>query len=119
MTIKFRRDYAKLKQYVERVDAQGSWRGLQHGGKQFRSDKGAILNWWEGTGKIAFQGHGVAAVKFEQAFLAIAMRKGRLMDEFDKDLRILQHENETLRALIADVILENARLKDSLEGKRR
>jgi hypothetical protein len=118
---RLRGDYAKLKMYVACVDSQGNWRGLQHGLKQYRSDKGAVLNWWQGSGKILFQGHGAAASKFEQAFMAIAVRKGHLLDEDDRDLRHLQRENETLRALIADVLLENAWLKGGieLEQKRR
>jgi hypothetical protein len=49
--------------------------------------------------------------KFEQAFVAIASNKGRLEDEDSKSLRDLERENETLRTLIADALLENARLR--------
>jgi hypothetical protein len=49
--------------------------------------------------------------KFEQAFTAIASTKGRLEGEDGKSLRDLERENETLRTLIADVLLENARLR--------
>jgi hypothetical protein len=49
--------------------------------------------------------------KFEQAFTAIASTKGRLEDEDGKSLRDLERENEILRTLIADVLLENARLR--------
>jgi hypothetical protein len=119
MSVRFRGDYSKLKKCVACVDSQGNWRELQHGAKQYRSDKGAVLNWWQRSGKILFQGHGAAASKFQQAFMAIAVRKGRLVDEDDKNLRHLQRENETLRALIADVLLENARLKGGIEQKRR
>ena len=51
------------------------------------------------------------ASKFEQAFIAIASAKGRLEYEDGQSLRDLERENETLRSLIADVLLENARLK--------
>jgi hypothetical protein len=47
----------------------------------------------------------------EQAFIAVASRKGRLVGENGKDLQALERENETLRALIADALIENARLK--------
>jgi hypothetical protein len=50
-------------------------------------------------------------LKFEQAFIAIASVKGRLEGEDGKGLRDLERENETLRTLIADVLLENARLR--------
>jgi hypothetical protein len=113
MSVVFRGDYAKLKKYVAGVDPQGHWRDVKYGGLQYRTDKGAVLNWWKKSGKILFQGHGVAASKFEQAFMAVALRKGRVAGEDGKDLRALERENETLRALIADVLLENARLKRS------
>ncbi len=111
MSLRFRGDYAKLKKYVGYVDPQGNWRDLKYGGMQYHSDKGAVLNWWKKSGKILFQGHGVAASKFEQAFIAVALRKGRLAGEDGTNLRDLKRENETLRALIADVLLENASLK--------
>jgi hypothetical protein len=84
---------------------------LEHGGKQYRTDKGAVVNWWKASGKILFQGQGSAVSKFEQAFTAIASTKGRLENEDSKSLRDLERENETLRTLIPDVLLENARLR--------
>jgi hypothetical protein len=90
---------------------RGRWRDLEHGGKQYRTDKGAIVNWWKASGKILFQGQGSVVSKFEQAFTAIASTKGRLENEDGKSLRDLERENETLRTLIADVLLENARLR--------
>ncbi len=111
MSLRFRGDYAKLKKYVACVDSHGHWRDLKYNGLQYRSDSGAVLNWWRKSGKILFQGHGVAASKFEQAFIAVALRKGRLAGEDGKNPRDLERENETLRALIADVLLENARFR--------
>jgi hypothetical protein len=96
------------------VDPRGRWRDLEHGGKQYRTDKGAVVNWWKASGKILFQGQGSAVSKFEQAFVAIASTKGRLEDKDSKSLRDLGRENETLRTLIADVLLENARLRKRL-----
>jgi hypothetical protein len=111
MTLRFRGNYPKLQKYVSMVDPRGHWRSLEHGGKQYRTDNGAVVNWWKGSGKILFQGQSSAALKFEQAFIAIASAKGRLEDEDGKSQRDLRRENETLRTLIADVSLENARLK--------
>jgi hypothetical protein len=111
MTLRFRGNYTKLKRYVSTVDPRGRWRDLEHGGKQYRTDKGAVVNWWKASGKILFQGQGSAVSKFEQAFTAIASTKGRLENEDGKSPRDLERENETLRTLIADVLLENARLK--------
>jgi hypothetical protein len=101
MTVKFRGNYPKLQKYVSTVDPPGSWRDLEHNGKQYRTDKGAFVNWWKASGKVLFQGQGSAASKFEQAFVAIASAKGHLEDEDSKGLRDLERENETLRTLIA------------------
>jgi hypothetical protein len=111
MSVVFRGDYVKLQRYAARVDPDGHWRDLEHGGKQYRTASGAILNWWRKSGKLLFQGNGLAASKFELAFMAVALRKGRIAGENGKDLGTLERENETLRVLIADVLLENARLK--------
>jgi stage V sporulation protein SpoVS len=111
MSVIFDCSFGILKKYVARVDPDGDWRDLKYDGKQYRTRSGAVLNWWRKSGKILFQGYGPAALKFEQAFKALAMRKGRLSGENGKDLRVLESENETLRALIADVMLENIRLK--------
>ena len=111
MSLVFRGGYVKLQRYAAYVDPDGHWRDLEYGGKQYRTASGAILNWWRKSGKLAFQSNGLAASKFEQAFKALALRKGRLSGENGKDLRVLEGENETLRALIADVMLENVRLK--------
>jgi hypothetical protein len=122
MSLVFSGDYAALKKCVARVDPDGHWRDIKYGGLQYRTDSGAILNWWsrqwKRSGKIVFQGHGLAASKFEQAFKALAFRKGRLAGENGKELRTLERENETLRALIADVLLENARLKKRVQRSR-
>jgi hypothetical protein len=75
MSIKFRGDFTNVQKCVSRVNA-GSWRDLEHGCRQYRTDDGAVFNWWEKSGKITFQGHGKAALEFEQAFMAIASNKG-------------------------------------------
>ena len=128
MSIKFRGNYAKLKKYTSRVDARGRWRDLEYGCKQYRTDEGAVLCWWRKSGKIVFQGHGKAAPKFEQAFRAIAAAEGRLEDHDPRGRlkgddaqspQTVRQENETLRELIADLMLKNVRLKKRLERKRR
>jgi hypothetical protein len=115
MSLRFRGDYAKLQRYAGRVDHRGVWRDLDCGGKQYRTDDGAVLNWWKKHGKILFQGHGQAARKFEQAFKAVATRRLTGDDDGDKGVEVLRHENETLRALIADLMLKNARLRKRLK----
>jgi hypothetical protein len=81
MTIKFTGSYAKLKKCVSRTGLPGKWRDLMYGQRQFRTNKGGGLNWWETTGTITFQGLRTAAKEeLEQAFIASA--KKRLMGEF-------------------------------------
>ena len=87
MSLKFRGDFSKLQKYVSRVSANGSWRDLPHGCRQYRTDDGAVFNWWQKSGKITFQGHGAAALKFEQAFMAIASAKGRITGDTGKNLK--------------------------------
>ena len=125
MSTIFRGDFTKIRKHVRRVDSAGHWRDLDHGGKQYRTDAGAVLNWWEKSGKIVFQGNGDAALKFEQAFKALALRSKRLTHgngsaarTVTKEPGPLAKENKTLRALIADKMIENARLRKRLKRAR-
>lgn len=90
--------YAKVQKYVSRTGLAGEWRDLKYGQKQYRTDKGGVLNWWETTGTITFQGLNTAAKEeLEQALIASA--KKRLMGEyggrvFCGRLRSLYSDNE-------------------------
>ena len=84
MSLKFRGNYNKLKQAVTRTGLGGFWRKLKHGQKQYRADDGDILNWWETTGTIIFQGHDAAArEELKQAFIGIASTEKSLFGECD------------------------------------
>ena len=84
MQLKFLGDYGKLKRCVSRTEIDGKWRELKYGQKQFRTDDGGYLNWWEGTGTITFQGSNlVAKEELTQAFISIASEKGRLLGEYN------------------------------------
>src|SRR5436190_607422 len=85
MTLKFLGDYARLKKCVSRTGVTGQWRELKNGHKQFRTTGGAILNWWESSGTIQFQGRD-PAMKFEQGFIASA--KGRCSKKAARICRI-------------------------------
>ena len=82
MSLKFRGDFTIIQKYVSRVDSRGNWRDLKYNCKQYRTNNGAVLNWWKKSGKILFQGYGSAALEFQQKFRAIASAKRRLTDEF-------------------------------------
>jgi hypothetical protein len=111
MGLKFRGNYARLKKYASLVDPDGQWRALEYGGKQYRTNNGAVLNWWERSGKMLFQGHGPAARAFEQSFKAIASAKKRLISEDDAHRLKLSEQNTTLLTSFVDVLLENERLR--------
>jgi hypothetical protein len=81
MALKFIGKYGKLKTRVSRTGLAGKRRDLQNGHKQYRTDDGGILNWWETTGTISFQGsHAAARKELEWAFIAAA--KKRLFGEY-------------------------------------
>jgi hypothetical protein len=40
---------------VSKTGLAGKWRNLKSGRKQFRTNDGGILNWWETIGTITFQ----------------------------------------------------------------
>jgi hypothetical protein len=119
MSLKFRGDYSKLKKCVLRTGFDGKWRNLENNHKQYRTDDGGILNWWEATGTITFQGHGSAAKQLEQAFIAIASAKGRIETKNSRPPAGRGDENQTLKILLANTLIENAKLKARLSGGKR
>jgi len=110
--MKFRGDFAKLKKCVDRTAIPGEWRDLESREKQFRSNDGGVLNWWESSGTILLQGQKQPKRLLEQRFVSVAQAKGRIVDAaIDKDAGSLKEDNAILRGLIADVLLENAKLR--------
>jgi hypothetical protein len=83
MQLKSLGSYAKLQGRVSRTRLDGKWRELKYGQKQFRTDDGGYLNWWEKTGTVTFQGHNLPAREgLAQAFKAVASAKRRLLGEY-------------------------------------
>jgi hypothetical protein len=62
--LKFSGVFAELQDKLLLTGIDGQWRDLGNQ-KQFHADSGAILNWWQSTGTILFQGPGLAAMEFE------------------------------------------------------
>jgi hypothetical protein len=84
MQLKFLGNYAKLQMCVSRTRLDGKWRELENRHKQYRTNDGGILNWWEATGTITFQGHNLAArQELTQAFVAVASARRRLLGEYN------------------------------------
>ena len=111
MSQTFTGGHSRLQKYAALVDPHGEWRSLQHDCKQYRTNNGAILNYWEKSKKITFQGHPTVAQEFKVAFEAIAARKKLLIDDNDKDLDALQLKNEALQRALVDTLRENRRLR--------
>src|SRR5450432_11841 len=63
---KFRQRFEVLQEHVAITEIDGEWieRG-QH--KQYRADSGAVLNFWESTATVNFQGPEPAAQELEAA----------------------------------------------------
>ena len=75
MSIYFIGSLKELKKCVDRIDPNGAWRDLEKGCLQYRSAEGAVLNWWQKSMKLLFQGKGLGAERFERKFLRFAQRK--------------------------------------------
>jgi len=67
MIKKFNGTFVELQKVVEDTRLQGKWEseGVK---KTFRTWENGILNWWESTGTIQFQGKAIARTALEQAF---------------------------------------------------
>ena len=98
MKMKFSGTYAELRDNVLLTGIAGEWRDLGNH-KQFRADTGAVLNWWQSTGTITFQGPGLAAEEFE-AKLSRAIDGG--CEIIPPEFEIIPPE--LLRGLTADKI---------------
>jgi hypothetical protein len=139
MNLKFRGNYGKLRKCVSRTEFEGVWRDLPNGQKQYRTENGAILNWWESSGTITFQGRDPGK-SFEKAFMAVAEAKERLagrdgrqngetveqagdvrrtIERAQADIaglkwRALRKESPGLRSLIAERLNDVAKMINSL-----
>ena len=79
MPTKLKGTVEQLKSVVEMTGASGEWQDKGNGHWQFRANDGAILNWWQSSGTLSFQGPQQEKQEFEQIVqLAIAklLREG-------------------------------------------
>jgi hypothetical protein len=93
MKTKFLGNYLQLQKCVLDTRLAGKWHKLRSGHKQFRSYHGGILNWWQSTGTITFQGGELAATELEQGFTKIASAQKLL---HSKDARTPQEATEEI-----------------------
>jgi len=110
MSLKFRGNYISLKKCVARTKFDGDWRELENHHRQYRTDDGAVLNWWERTGTITFQGHDKNK-DFENAFINEASAKNRLKVKLNNTDLAQQKEQPSLQTLVKDAQAAIAELK--------
>jgi hypothetical protein len=106
MTIMFLGDLKKLKKCVALTSVDGRWRKIDHHQVQFCTDDGAILNWWESTGTITFQGRKLAVEKLKAPFMRAALRRGLLKGKRDTDEEIADLRRQLESALVDIANLE-------------
>ena len=73
--------FAGLVQRIERlgfVIEPSTYRKLKGGGDWIKTDKGAVITWWESTGTVLIQGETVEA---EDIRNALSSQNGRLLWE--------------------------------------
>jgi hypothetical protein len=80
--MKIRGSVKKLQKCVARTKVGGAWHEFPNGHWQFRTHDGAILNWWESSGTVNFQGKDRGRA-FEKAFIAAAEAKQLITGEYD------------------------------------
>ena len=64
---KFYGSFADLQKFIAEAPLIGSWRNLGNH-KQYVASSGAILNWWQSTATITFQGDPDGALVFSEWF---------------------------------------------------
>ena len=68
MTRKFEGDFNELKKLLEQSGISGRWRDDGKGKHTFRNTEGGVMNWWQNTGTLNFQGNTKAKVALEAIF---------------------------------------------------
>jgi hypothetical protein len=86
----------------------GQWREIKGHQIQCRTDHGALLNWWESTGTVTFQGPKQAIRKLKGPFLRAALKKGLLVDKSATD------EFDDLKKQVNGALIDIAKLKEAV-----
>ena len=72
MPNKFNGTYEELKEKVRLTGISGVWKEIPSSQKQYRTETGIFLNWWETSKTISIQGpEGANKDKFEEAFYKV------------------------------------------------
>jgi hypothetical protein len=108
MKLKFLGSDAKLRKCVSRTGVVGHWREIKGQQIQYRTDDGALLNWWESTGTVTFQGRKQAIRKLRGPFVRAALRKGLLEDKSATD------EFDDLKKQLNGALIDIANLQNAV-----
>ena len=118
MNLKFKGTYKELKKCISRMGITGHWHEHENRQKQYRTDDGAMLSWWESTKTLLFEGQKPAIPKLKRAFVKVATKKGFLEGERDADDEITD-----LRGVVSEIAklkrLQKRMRVDAAELKRR
>lgn len=75
MQLKFNGAIVELKNAVKTTGIQGKWQADRTGKHTFRSDEGGILNWWQTSKTVQFQGKADGKSSLEQSVGKLLARK--------------------------------------------
>ena len=68
MTRKFEGDINELKTLLQQSGIPGRWQDDSKGKHTFRNTDGGVINWWQNTGTLNFQGNAKAKAALEAVF---------------------------------------------------
>ena len=115
--MKFTGSFDKLKEKVATINIDGEW--VDNGNhKQFRTENGVFLNWWESTGKLLVQGEkGTNNEGYKVIFEY--MLKQRLYGGQSKDNVEIQALHEEIKALREEIklLIEKVAIIESVQNK--
>jgi hypothetical protein len=119
MKIRFLGNYSELKKCILRTRLGGEWREFKNDHKQFRTCDHGIINWWQSTGTVQFQGGKLAALRLEQAFTKIASAEALLHSEDTEAIADSKEEIDNLKELIAKARIQRKKLKTLIIRARK
>src|ERR1700722_3623913 len=102
MSMKFSGTFEDLKKCVSLTRHGGDWRDANNKRqRQFWTDEGVILNWYQSTGTVHFQNQERdPKMKFVRKFIRVAESKDRLASRNAGESTDLEQQNVLLRDLV-------------------
>lgn len=110
MKIRLLGNFRKLRKCVSKTGISGKWREIENHQMQYRTDDGVVLNWWELTGTVTFQGRKMAAREFRTLFVRVALKKNLLEN---KNTPV--DEIDDLRRQLKGALIDIAKLKEAVQ----